>query len=109
LQVINDDDNNNKTKNNTNRESESIAISRHTTPVDFAFMSIRSPTTKKQYPRRLKQFFDYMSLEGNTLEEQAQTFLAGAKKEQEYWVDGETRNSPLPFFFANVGQLFVQR
>jgi hypothetical protein len=28
-----------------------------------------------------------MSLEGNTLEEQAQTFLARAKKEQEYWVE----------------------
>jgi hypothetical protein len=82
LQVISDDKNNN---NNSTREK--LAISRQTTPVEFAFMSVRTPTTKKQYPRRLKRFFDYLSLEGNTAEEQAKTFLARAMKEPEFWVE----------------------
>jgi hypothetical protein len=82
LQVISDDNNNN---NNSTREK--LAISRQTTPVDFAFMSVRSLTTKKQYPRRLKRFFDYLSLEGNTEEEQAKTFLGRAMKEPEFWVE----------------------
>jgi hypothetical protein len=83
LQVISDDKNN----NNNNSRREKLAISRQTTPVDFAFMSVRSPTTKKQYPRRLKRFFDYLSLEGNTVEEQAKIFLARAKIEPEFWVE----------------------
>jgi hypothetical protein len=83
LQVISDNDNNN---NNSRREK--LAISRQTTPVDFAFMSVRSPTTKKQYPRRLKQFFDFIGgLSGDTVEEQALAFLAQAKREPEYWVE----------------------
>lgn len=83
MQVISDNDNNN---NNSRREK--LAISRQTTPVDFAFMSVRSPTTKKQYPRRLKQFFDFIGgLSGDTVEEQALAFLAQAKREPEYWVE----------------------
>lgn len=51
-------------------------------------MSVRSPTTKKQYPRRLKQFFDFIGgLSGDTVEEQALAFLAQAKREPEYWVE----------------------
>jgi integrase len=81
LQVISDD-------NNNNSRREKLAISRLTTPVEFAFMSIRSPTTKKQYPRRLKQFFDFIGgLSGDTVEEQALAFLAQAKREPEYWVE----------------------
>ncbi len=83
LQVTSDDDNNSSSK-----RREKIAISRQKTSVDFAFMSIRSPITKKQYPRRLKLFFDYLGLEGNSLEEQAQTFLIKAKEEPDYWVEG---------------------
>ena len=62
-------------EDSSSRRREKMTISRQKTPVEFAFMAIRSPITKKQYPRRLKMFFDYMGLKGNSLEEQAQTFL----------------------------------
>jgi hypothetical protein len=44
-------------------------------------MSVRSPYTKKQYTKKLQHFFDYIGLKGNTLEEQAQAFLAQARSE----------------------------
>jgi hypothetical protein len=69
------------------RSSSGGSISRQTTPVQFAFVRTRSPLTKKQYQRRLKQFFDYLGLSGDTIEDQAQTFLARAKNESEYWVE----------------------
>ncbi len=62
-------------------------ISRQTTPVKFAFISIRAPLTKKQYPRRLKLFFDHIVIRGENIEEQAQPFLAKAKTELEYWIE----------------------
>jgi hypothetical protein len=81
LQVTTSDD------DSSSRRREKIMISRQKTPVDFAFMSIRSSITKKQYPRRLKMFFDHMGLKGNSLEEQAQTFLTKAKEEPDCWVE----------------------
>jgi hypothetical protein len=50
-------------------------ISRQTTPVEFAFTSIRSPITKKNYLGILRQFFDHVGLPGNTIEEKGQVFL----------------------------------
>jgi hypothetical protein len=58
-------------------------ITRQTTPVEFALTSIRSPFTKKQYPRTLKLLFDHIGLQGNSLEEQGQAFLAQARKGEE--------------------------
>jgi hypothetical protein len=49
-------------------------------------MRARTPSSKKQYQRLLKQFFDYLGLSGETIEDQAQTFLAKAKNQPEYWV-----------------------
>lgn len=59
--------------------------------MEFAFTSIGSPVTKKNYIRKLKQFFDYVALPGNTLEEQGQAFLEKAKTENNnnnpYWAE----------------------
>jgi hypothetical protein len=52
-------------------------------PVSYAFMFCNSPSTKAQYPRRLKLFFDFIGLEGEHLEEQGQAFIDHAKQEEE--------------------------
>lgn len=76
--AIDDDDNNNNTTK---------IISRHTTPVEFAFISLRSPLTKKQCPGRLKLFFDFIKMEGADVEEQGRVFLVKAKTEEAYWAE----------------------
>ena len=48
-------------------------------PVDYAFIYINSPQTRKQYPTRLKQFFDFIGLDGD-LEQQGQAFLEKARQ-----------------------------
>ena len=56
-------------------------------PVSYAFMYCNSPSTKKQYPQRLKQFFDYIDLEGTDIEEQGRAFLELAKRDGgQQWV-----------------------
>lgn len=56
--------------------------------MEFAFISIRSPLTKKQCPGRLKLFFDYLGLGGgDSVEEQGRVFLAKAKTEEAYWAE----------------------
>jgi hypothetical protein len=37
-------------------------------PVEYAYIYINSPQTRKQYSTRLKQFFDFIGLEGDDLE-----------------------------------------
>jgi hypothetical protein len=60
---------------------------RQTNPVQYAFKFLRSPDTKRQYPRNLKLFFDYLQLPGdNNLEEQAKAFLAKAAGNKQ-WVE----------------------
>jgi hypothetical protein len=44
-------------------------------------MFCNSPSTKTQYRRRLKLFFDFIGLEGEDLEEQGQAFSDHAKHE----------------------------
>jgi integrase len=51
-------------------------------PVEYAFMYCNSPNTKRQYPRRLKRFFDFIGLRGKDLEEQAQAFLENARQDR---------------------------
>ena len=47
-------------------------------PVSYAFKYLNSPYAKRQYPRRLKLFFDHLELAGE-LEEQGQAFLDKAR------------------------------
>jgi integrase len=49
-------------------------------------MYCNSPSTKKQYPRRLKLFFDFIGIPGKDLEEQGQTSLDYAKQEDRNWL-----------------------
>jgi integrase len=48
-------------------------------------MFCNSPSTKTQYPRRLKLFFDFIGLPGKDLEEQGQAFLDNAKQQDRNW------------------------
>ena len=68
---------------------------RQTRPVEFALATVRFAYTKRQYPKRLKLFFDHIGLQGNSLEEQAQAFLSQARREGKkknnngnpYWIE----------------------
>jgi hypothetical protein len=48
-------------------------------PVSYAFMFCNNPSAKRQYPRRLKLFFDSIGLEVD-LEQQGQAFLENSKQ-----------------------------
>src|SRR5829696_6757557 len=47
-------------------------------------MYCNSPSTQRQYPKRLKLFFDFAGIEGNDLEEQGQNFLDKARQDSEW-------------------------
>lgn len=49
-------------------------------------MFINSPDTKRQYPKRLKLFFDFIALQGKEIEEQGLAFLDQVKREGSSWV-----------------------
>ncbi|MDQ3807747.1 MAG: hypothetical protein M3298_06215 [Thermoproteota archaeon] len=53
-------------------------------PVSYALIYLNSPYAKRQYPRRLKLFFDHLELAGESVEEQGQAFLDKAK-ENPHW------------------------
>jgi hypothetical protein len=41
----------------------------------FSFIyALKAPETKRQYPKRLEVFFDYLKLKGSTIEEKANEF-----------------------------------
>ena len=91
MQAINNKQRQEEKEEKQQQSPPSIIITRQTTPIAFALTSIRSIYTKKQYPGRLKAFFNYIGLPGNSLEEQAQAFLAQARKgmdnNNQYWTE----------------------
>jgi hypothetical protein len=48
-------------------------------PMEVFLYALRAPETRRQYPRRLKVFLDYLKLEG-PIEQQATEFLSKAKQ-----------------------------
>ena len=70
--------------------SSSSSSIRQTAPVEYALTYINSPYTKSQYKSKLKLFFDFLHLPGNSLEEQGQAFLAQARS-NEYWAEDSIR------------------
>lgn len=52
-------------------------------PISVFLYALKAPETKRQYPRRLKVFLDYLKLEG-TLEQQAREFLSKAKQNPQW-------------------------
>jgi hypothetical protein len=72
--------------NNTDR------LTRQKTPVAYAFDRLDSPVSKDRYREKIAAFFDFIGLEGNSLEEKGLAFLAEAKQEvidnkNPYWIE----------------------
>ena len=53
-------------------------------PMAVFLYAVKSPESKRQYPRRFKMFLDFLGL-GGSLKEQAEEFLNNAKRDPE-WV-----------------------
>jgi hypothetical protein len=60
-----------------------ITTTKRKEPASYAFKYLNSPYAKRQYPRRLKLFFDHLELAGE-LEEQGQAFLDKAKENPQW-------------------------
>jgi hypothetical protein len=58
--------------------SQLLPLLRQTNPVLYAFKYLNSPQTQRQYPKRLKLFFEYIEMPGKDIEEQGQVFLEKA-------------------------------
>ena len=54
-------------------------------PMASFMYALRAPETKRQWPRRLKIFFDFLSLSSDIIEEQAREFVK---------IQGITQNGP---------------
>ncbi len=77
--------------------SPSATLSIQSTPVTFALMLVKLPHTKEHYKRKLKEFFGFIGLPSNPLDEDNRAFLARTKAENindndinasnEYWVE----------------------
>jgi hypothetical protein len=52
-------------------------------PLSVFLYALKAPETKRQYPRRLKVFLDFLKLDG-TLEQQSKEFLARAKQNPQW-------------------------
>ena len=47
---------------------------------------MKSPVTREKYQKRLEKFFDFISLEGKTVEEKSKIFVKLAEKEGNGWI-----------------------
>jgi hypothetical protein len=63
-----------------NKDSNSRSSSSDNPMTLFAY-ALKSPETKRQYPRRFKVFLDFLNLGTDVLEEQAKIFLKRARKD----------------------------
>lgn len=70
--------------------------------MEFALTTIRSHITKKNYIGMLKQFFDYVGVSGNTVEEQGQAFLEKAKTEN------NSNNNNNPYWAEDIILNFIE-
>jgi hypothetical protein len=52
-------------------------------PLSVFLYALKAPETKRQYPRRLKVFLDFLKLDG-TLEQQSKEFLEKAKQNPQW-------------------------
>ncbi|MDR4490058.1 MAG: hypothetical protein R2685_04045 [Candidatus Nitrosocosmicus sp.] len=48
--------------------------------------AMKSPVTKQKYQKRLEKFFDFLGLEGNTIEEKSITFVKLSNEKDNSWV-----------------------
>ena len=49
-------------------------------------MALKSPVTKDKYSRRLKTFFDFIRINGESMEEKCNELVEKSKMEGEQWV-----------------------
>jgi hypothetical protein len=77
---------------NNNNNNNNDRTKRQTAPVAYVFDSLGSDISKKHYIVKLEHFFEFIGLEGNSIEEKGQTFLAKAKQkindnDNPYWIE----------------------
>ncbi len=48
--------------------------------------ALKSPVTREKYQKRLEKFFDFLGLEGQTIEEKSKSFIKESEKEDTQWV-----------------------
>ena len=56
-----------------------------TEPLEVFLYAIKSPATRSRYLNRLKNFFDYMELEGGDIKTQAKAFVTAANEKGKNW------------------------
>jgi hypothetical protein len=47
---------------------------------------MKSPVTREKYQRRLEKFFDFLAMEGQTIEDKSISFVNRARFEGDQWV-----------------------
>ena len=50
--------------------------------------AMKSPVTREKYQKRLEKFFDFLGLEGQTIEEKSKAFVKKVDVEGSKWVFG---------------------
>jgi hypothetical protein len=63
-----------------------LAILEEQNPMSVFSYALKSPETKRQYPRRFKVFLDFLDLK-DYLEEQAKQFLLSARRNRQWAED----------------------
>jgi hypothetical protein len=58
----------------------------HQDPMTIFLYALKSPESKRQYPRHFKMFLDYLNLKG-TIQEQAKQFLVKARANPQWAQD----------------------
>ncbi len=67
--------------------SPTLIAKRQTQPVYYALNFLKSSETQRQYRKHLETFFNDISIEGQTLEEKGQAFLAQAANNKRWTED----------------------
>jgi integrase len=75
--VVEPENNNNNPTKIQNYEDDILAL--------YLF-ALKLPVTKDKYTRRLEQFFDFVNVEGKSLEEKSSNFISQHNKEGDQWV-----------------------
>jgi hypothetical protein len=67
--------------------------------------ALKSPVTREKYQKRLERFFDFLGLEGSTVEEKSKVFMDVRGKDGNQWVF----NSLLSFMQFNLARVDRKR
>lgn len=62
---------------NNNQESDTWSL---------YLYAMKSPVTREKYQKRLEKFFDFLGLEGKTVEEKSKDFINRKDNEESQWV-----------------------